>query len=507
MERQRLEADQPDGCPAGPLGRHPLPLIFTPARMEKKPPRMQRFILVAAAVMLLPFGSLAQDSRTLPVPSDLHAKAATSPAAEGKGEFMAAADQVLSDMSGLLDLPVKQPLKKSLRTREQIREYLVREQAEDRTPNERYAEERALEAFGLIPKGFPLDSFLLDLLTDQVAGLYDPKTQEFYIADWIDVADQKSVMAHELTHALDDQYFHIDAWSKAARPDDDAEFARDSVIEGSALAAMIDYMLREQKMSVRDLPDLGALMQASVDEQVKKEEMLAKAPLFLRDSLLFPYLTGAVFTQQFLKAKSGWSDFHEVFENPPASSQQIMHPELYLTGVKPLPVALPKFETAALAGYAPLYENVLGEFGLNELLKQFLGADVANRVSPGWAGDRYGVLESADKKRLKLVFVLRLDGESDATQLFSAYSSLLVKKYSGRLSELLDGQYAELGADNDSAFLRCVASECLVLEGGGRAEFENFTGEMGWKPLAAKKSAGARPPERSNECASLLEAR
>ena len=87
---------------------------------------------------------------------------------------------------------------------------------------------------------------MLDVLTDQVAGLYDPKAKEFYIADWIPADEQRAVMSHELTHALEDQSFHIDPWIKAARPNDDAELAREAVSEGSALAAMVDYTLRDQ---------------------------------------------------------------------------------------------------------------------------------------------------------------------------------------------------------------------------------------------------------------------
>ena len=86
---------------------------------------------------------------------------------------------------------------------------------------------------------------MLDVLTDQVAGLYDPKGKEFYIADWIPLDEQRDVMSHELTHALEDQSFNIDPWIKAARPNDDAELARDSVSEGTAVAAMIDYTVRD----------------------------------------------------------------------------------------------------------------------------------------------------------------------------------------------------------------------------------------------------------------------
>ena len=119
---------------------------------------------------------------------------------------------------------------------------------------------------------------MLDVLTDQVAGLYDPKAKEFYIADWIPVDEQRTVMSHELTHALEDQSFHIDSWIKAARPNDDAELARDAVSEGSAMAAMVDYEMLDQKVSVRDVPDVTLLIRASALSEMDKDPNLAKAP-------------------------------------------------------------------------------------------------------------------------------------------------------------------------------------------------------------------------------------
>src|SRR5579859_7160764 len=96
----------------------------------------------------------------------------SAPTPQSNAQFFAAADQVLQVMSKILDLPVKAPLKKSIRTKAQIRQYLADEQKKGESPRRRYADRRTLEAFGLIPKGFPLDSFLLNLLTDQVAGMY-----------------------------------------------------------------------------------------------------------------------------------------------------------------------------------------------------------------------------------------------------------------------------------------------------------------------------------------------
>ena len=188
----------------------------------------------------------------IPVPS-----AAPDPAkSAAAAEFTAAADEVLEQMSEITGLKLRTPVKKTLRSREEIRAYVISEMNEDKEPAERYASARSAEAFGLLPKGFDIDSFMVDLLTEQIAGLYDPKAHEFYIADWIPLADQKMVMAHELTHALEDQHFQIETWVKAARPNDDGELAREAVLEGSAMAAMIDYLLNESGRSLKDLPDI-----------------------------------------------------------------------------------------------------------------------------------------------------------------------------------------------------------------------------------------------------------
>jgi hypothetical protein len=190
-------------------------------------------------------------------------QAAPAPPAVASGksnpQFLATADEVLTDMSEITGWKLKTPLKKTIRSREEIHAYVLRQMDDEKDAKERYASTRSAEAFGLIPKGFDLESFLVELLTEQIAGLYDPKAHEFYIADWISPEDQRMVMSHELTHALQDQQFQIEPWVKAARPNDDAELARESVLEGSAMAGMLDYMMREKGLKLRDLPDLNAV--------------------------------------------------------------------------------------------------------------------------------------------------------------------------------------------------------------------------------------------------------
>jgi hypothetical protein len=447
---------------------------------------MKRISAVVVIVLGLTAGAMARQAVRAPGEGTPAGTPTALTAPQSKEDFIAAANEVLEQMSRILSLPIREPLKKSLRSKQEIRDYLTRQESEDKTDAERYADDKALEAFGLIPKGFPLDSFMLDVLTDQIAGLYDPKGKEFYIADWIGVDEQKPVMAHELTHALEDQSFNVDPWIKAARPNDDAELARDSVSEGSAMAAMVDYTLRDEKMSVRDLPDVTSLIRSGAVVEMDKDPKLSKAPIFIRDELLFPYLAGTSFTQQFLKAHSGWSDLKLVFQNPPLSSQQIMHPNLYLTGVAPVAVSLPDWKTVAPADWKLLEENVMGEFGLDEVLKQFLGQDRADALSPAWTGDRYAVFESPATKQTSLVFRLVLDGPDAAARFCGQYSEALELKYKDRKDLFRRPNYFQFQTEGGGVFLRCVESDCLVVEGAARDTYDKITRAIGWTPAPAQ---------------------
>jgi hypothetical protein len=456
--------------------------------------RRQGMKRLAILLLVLELGGAAaarqEASPPAPIaPASPAPAAPSSPVATPNPEFLRAADDVLAQMSQILSLPIKQPLKKSLRSRDEIRAYLIREEKQDKDTAQRYADKKALEAFGLIPKNFPLDSFMIDVLTEQVAGLYDPKSKEFYIADWIPADQQRDVMAHELTHALEDQSYDIDQWIKAARPNDDAELARDAVSEGSALAAMVDYALRDSHVGVRDLPDVTMLIRTGALAEMDKDPKLSQAPIYIRDALLFPYLAGTSFSQQFLKAHTGWPDLKLVFQNPPVSTQQILHPDLYLKGVGPQKVTLPKWKGLVPADWRLLEENVLGEFGLQEVLKQFVGEKRADALSPAWDGDRYAVFEDAKTKETPLVFLLALETADDTAQYFEEYSEALERKYAGYTEPHSRPKSLEFQTRTGAVFLRCVALKCLAIEGATRKTFDSIGRAIGWPPLPAAGDA------------------
>jgi hypothetical protein len=408
-------------------------------------------------------------------------QAATAPPARGadgtaNAEFAAAADEVLEQMSEITGLKLRTPLKKTLRSREEIRAYVIKQMDEDKNPAERYGGLRSAEALGLIPKGFDLDTFMVELLTEQIAGLYDPKAHEFYIADWIPLADQRMVMAHELTHALEDQHFQIEDWVKAARPNDDAELAREAVLEGSAMAAMVDFLLQATGTSLRDLPDFDPSMLVG---DLTDSPTLQKAPRFIKDTLIFPYFGGLKFSAAMLKP-SGWSGLPGVFTKPPLSTQQILHPALYRSGRIPAPVTLPATEKTLGADWNKLEENTLGEFGWEEVLKQFLGDERAKPLSEAWDGDRYIVYEQKQTGRLLLVTRLRLTSEQVAIRFFGQYSEALEKKHDGRSNLFRRPNFFAFDTPDGGVFLKCVGAECITLEGGDRSLFLKLNKELDW---------------------------
>jgi len=432
--------------------------------------RTAGILLLVALFLLSLHPILAQQAATAPSPA---------PPARNSPEFLAMADEVLQEMSAITGWELKSPLKKSIRSREEIRAYVLREMHEDKDAKERYASERSAEAFGLIPKGFELDGFMVELLTEQIAGLYDPKAHEFYIADWIDPEDQRTVMSHELTHALEDQHFQIEAWVKAARPNDDAEMARESVLEGSAMAAMLEYMLKEKGLKLRDLPDIDPSIFVG---DLAETPMLKKAPPFIKDSLMFPYFSGLTFSMAVLKT-DGWKGFASVFARPPASTQQILRPDLYRTGKSLVPIKLKLPDGLPGSGWTLLEENCMGEFGWKEVLKQFLDANRAGKLAAAWDGDVYATYESKDATRLLLFARVRLDSNESAARFFGQYSEALEKKYAMRSNLFRRPDFFSFDSPDGGVFLRCFLNECITVEGGDRALMLQWNKKLGWEAI------------------------
>lgn len=343
-------------------------------------------------------------------------------------KLLESADEVLEAVVEIRKLQPKEPVKKGIKSREEVKAYLVSRIREE-YPKERIAaEERLLERLGLIPVDLPLYEFMLDLLTEQVAGYYDPDSETFYIADWIPLEIQKPVMAHELTHALQDQHFDLKKFLTPVEGNDDKTLARNALIEGEGFFVMLDYVLRPMGRNAIDVPDLVELNRAQIPLMETQFPIFGKAPDYLKETLVFPYAYGGAFLKEIL-TQGSWEDVAQIYSNLPESTEQILHPEKYLnTPDPPTEVDTKRLQENLSDEWELVVENVLGEFSTYLLLKEFISDEQAIKASEGWDGDKVELWETSGGKAA-ILLSSTWDGNMDAGEFFEAYSELIAKKY------------------------------------------------------------------------------
>jgi len=328
---------------------------------------------------------------------------------------------VLKETSKIRELPILRPVKSGAQSRIEIERMLVKNLDEQMTPSEMHATEVALRKFGLAPPDFEYRSFIIKLLTEQVAGYYDSKTREFHLADWLDLEGQKPVMVHELTHALQDQHFRLRRFEKWPHGDSDAELAAHALIEGDATLAMTIYMAQNPMVALAFSRSLGSAAISSIQ--------FNQAPRALRESLIFPYGQGMEWATQLYK-RGGWSMVSKAFTQLPLSTEQILHSEKYFSYERPV-----KFEIADLRnllgpGWRDIDTDVNGEWGYYLILDQFLNSpSESRRAAAGWAGDRYRIYEEPRRKQVLVAHVSAWDTENDAREFFDAYVKRTAKRY------------------------------------------------------------------------------
>ncbi len=287
-----------------------IPVRLSSQREQASLAKRRRATLVLAASLCLS----AIFFTDLSGPTGMAQRAPQSPATTAgsrNAALIAATAEVLKETSEIRQLPILRPVQSSTQSRAEIERMLIKNLDEETTPAQIHATEVTLKKLGLAPADFQYRALMLRLLTEQVAGYYDPKAQQFHLADWIDLDGQKPVMAHELTHALQDQHFNLRRFEHWPKGDSDAELAAHALIEGDATLAMTLYVTRNPLRALAFLKSLGASGMPS-DE-------LDHAPRALRETLLFPYQEGILWTRN-LYQRGGWNEVSQAFTTLPQST-------------------------------------------------------------------------------------------------------------------------------------------------------------------------------------------
>jgi hypothetical protein len=411
-------------------------------------------------------------------------------------ELLRSVDEILTFASQDTHLQIKQQVKRRIMSRDEVKKILIKKFDEDESAQRMQRSEVVLKKFGLLDRDFHLQPFLIRLLTEQIAGFYEPKTRTVNMLDWVNPDDQRPVLAHELTHALQDQRVNLDKWgnplamniSKDVRDDnrhiqmDESNTTRDAVTEGQAMVVYVDYMLRPTGKTLAMAPDLGDKVQDAAASS-SGSPLLTRAPLLLQQSLLFPYTSGLSFEQALLRRGGVNTAFAAALDHPPSSSQEILHPEIYI-GHIPVPVlAMPDIHPLIDKDWSPYDVGVMGELDVRITAELFGGKEIAAAVAPAWAG---GIYYAAQKKSattpeqrqstasIGLIYYSQWKNEDSARSFLRVYASYLGRKYSNLKRESQDDNHQVFTTSEGDVVLTLRDKGVFISEGFDRATAEKI---------------------------------
>jgi len=385
-------------------------------------------------------------------------------------ELFHSVDEILDFDSKQTGLPIKRGIKRKLTSRDEVVSFLTKHVDDEDTKRLRRSE-LVLKKFGLLPRDFNLETFLVALLREEVAGYYDPKTKTVNLLDWVPMEEQEPVMAHELTHALQDQSIGLQKWMKKGEKDlgeikkdptstdidnDEIDNAREAVIEGQAQAMMFQYAIAPTGHSIVDSPALVGAMVEETLTGTPGTKVFNEAPIFMKESLTFPYSYGMEFIVKLMQKSGKEKAFSGVLQNPPHTTRQIMEPETYLSGEKLEPMRVPDFKHD-FKDYQKFDIGAMGEFDVAVLIEQYADKALSKKLYPEWRGGYYyaaktkpdpklesrsesksgskpewktdPTADSAATAALGLLYVSRWSGADTAAEFAAIYAHSLQQRY------------------------------------------------------------------------------
>lgn len=353
------------------------------------------------------------------------------------------ARSAISEASTIRGLSIKSKVPCVVQEREQVKKYLV-DTINTKIPKLKLRMEAfVFKALGLLPESFDYENGLVEMYLNQIGGYYDPESKRFAMAGWLPGVLQTTIAVHELTHALQDQYFNLKEFTDEKKYSGDELLARSALVEGDATAVMIDYSRRLMgQPTIASDENVETIMMQNVIG-VSAAPGMENIPRALQMLMIFPYTSGLRFAHYGIK-KNGYAELNKFYKRAPRSTEEILHPEKYYIQqpdfivIDPASIKVPGLP----ANLMPIYQDVLGEFATSILLGNFVDDKLrATEAAAGWGGDRVVVFEDQNSKQQILVWQTNWDTENDAIQFETVLRLRLAKlQEPGYLSNQLDRQ-------------------------------------------------------------------
>ncbi len=310
----------------------------------------------------------------------------------GKDPVFSQINSIVHTLSSISGLTEEHPVPYGSISKKQLRHFLKKRIKKTLNADEIAADELALKMFGLVPDDFDLRKSTIDLLTEQAAAFYDYDEKKLFLLRGAPLDEETTTLAHELSHALADQHFDLGQFMDENPSNDDEDLAHTAVVEGQASWLMIAYNLATEGKPPEPTEEMLHSVEDDNDSSSSDYPVLKASPLYIQQSLLFPYAQGTRFFDA-VHRRMGRTAFSAVFLDAPVCSAQIIHPERYFAHVKPATPKLPKINPGS--SQSEVTQGALGEFDLQMMLWQYLGRPEANRLAPHLRGGQFRVTADA----------------------------------------------------------------------------------------------------------------
>lgn len=350
-------------------------------------------------------------------------------------KLFAAVDQIANFASRDSGFPLHSPVKRRIITPDDL-EKSARAKISKPEHEDRFARsELTMKKFGLLPRGFDLKNFLVKAERKDIAASYDDETKSISLLNTIPFEEQQAVLAHELTHALQDQNYDLRNWMKPTENSGDMSAARRAVVEGQATIVYMDYFLARVGRTVEDTPGVVYRMEDPSVKYAVDSELMHAAPIILRESGAFPYRDGLFFEAELLQAGGKKLAFPGVFAHPPRTTHEVMQPHAYLDREKISPVPMPNAQLVLGNAYELYDSGSIGELDVKALIWQLATRSLAEDLSKSWRGGTYAAFRkksdgtSASTADVKLLYVSRWESEEAAHRFAKFYEAAVGHRY------------------------------------------------------------------------------
>lgn len=350
-------------------------------------------------------------------------------------------DKIFAFASEDTGMPRHAAIRRQLVSRADVEKYTSGRLAKEEFTQRFATSELSMKKLGFLPREFNLREFLVKSSGQEIAGYYDDETRTISLLNWVSPDQQGPILAHELTHALQDQNYDLMKWMKAANKtsggNDDGTMARKAVIEGQAMVVYVDYMLAAVGRKLEDTPGLLYQMEEPVVKAAVDSQLMHDAPMIMREMGTFSYNEGLIFEGELLHKGGKKMAFAGVFARPPRNSHEVLQPDDYINGVKLPPVRIPDMGQLLSNQYEVYDSGGIGEIDVRALLKQYGERKMAAELSSAWQGGTYVTYRRTSKTTdispalsdLAFLYVSRWKSPQAAERFARFYASAVSQRY------------------------------------------------------------------------------